>query len=226
VRCGKVARRFRKYFFASLSKKQPARQPPNPINQEGEYWQLPSAMNGEVGMDKRYFVAAVALLLAVLGAAPLRASSQSAAPSGLEAQVRRELVTLPFYSVYDDLNYEVSGDTVMLTGKVTRPTLRSDAEAAVRRVEGVANVVNQVEVLPLSPFDNRLRRAAYLTLFSYNSPLFRYGLGGDPSIHIIVENGHLTLKGTVASEADKQIATMYARGISGLFSVTNELTVS
>jgi hyperosmotically inducible protein len=158
-------------------------------------------------------------------ATPLRADMRQE-PTWVEKQVRKELVMLPFYSVFDDLNYQVTGDTVTLTGKVTRPTLKSGAEAVVKRIEGVEKVVNQIEVLPLSGFDNQIRRAAYRTLFAYNSPLFRYGLGADPSIHIIVENGRVTLKGAVASEADKQIATMFTKGVFGVFSVTNDLVVT
>ena len=175
-------------------------------------------------------ITAAAALAALLMAAPLRADQTPArnvlSQSGLEQQVRHALVTQPFYSLYDDMNYKVNGTNVTLTGKVLNPVLKSDAEAAVKRIPGVGQVVNQIEVLPLSPFDNRVRRTVYLTLFSSNSPLFRYGLGADPSIHIIVENGHVTLTGTVSSAADKTMATHFVSGLYGLFSVTNDLTVS
>jgi osmotically-inducible protein OsmY len=177
-------------------------------------------------------ITAAAALAALLLAGFLRADvGQTPAPSGLsengvEEQVRHALVTQPFYSLYDELNYAVNGSTVTLTGKVLVPALKSGAEAAVKRVPGVSQVVNQIEVLPLSPFDNQVRRAVYLTLFSSNSPLFRYGLGADPSIHILVENGHVTLTGTVASAADKITATQFVSGLFGVFSVTNNLTVS
>ena len=184
-------------------------------------------VNWEGSMKKNFRIAPMAALAAVLLAAPLWASQTSTTGRrGLEERVRHELVMLPFYSVYDNLNYEVNGDTVTLTGQVIRPTMKSDAEAAVKRIEEVSTVVNQIEVLPLSPWDNQVRRAVYRTLFSSNSPLFRYGLGADPSIHIVVKNGHVTLAGEVTSEADKKIASMYVRGISGIFSVTNNLTVS
>ena len=171
---------------------------------------------------------ALALPLALM-VSPLRADqspASAAGPTSLSEQVRHELVMLPFYSVYDDLSYEVSGDTVTLSGAVTRPTLKSDAEAVVKRLEGVSKVDNQIVVLPLSTFDNQVRRAVYLALFSSNSPLFRYALGSDPSIHIIVDSGHVTLKGFVSSQADKTIAEMYVKGMFGVFSVTNQLTVS
>src|ERR1041384_6266660 len=164
-------------------------------------------------MKRNWRMAPVALLAFALGIVPGHAatanvSSATTAPS-LAESVRHELVMLPFYSVYDDLNYAVNGDTVTLTGKPPRPTLKSDAEAVVKRIEGVSKVDNQIEVLPLSSFDNDVRRRVYSALFSSNSPLFRYGLGADPSIHIIVDNGHVTLKGTVSSDSDKQIANMY-----------------
>ena len=170
-------------------------------------------------------VAAVAVaLFAAMGWAD-QAPASGAEPADLKAKVRHELVMLPFYGVYDNLNYAVTADTVTLTGQVTRPTLKSDAEAVVKRIPGVSTVVNQIEVLPLSDWDNRVRRAVYLTLFNSRSPLFRYGLGSDPSIHIIVENGHVTLKGAVSNASDKQIASMYVSGMFGVFSVTNDLTV-
>jgi BON domain-containing protein len=172
-------------------------------------------------------VVLLGLLGAVLAANPGRADQNTpgAPSSDLNAKVRHKLVTLPFYSIFDDLNYVVEGGTVTLTGEVTRPVLRSDAEAVVKRIPGVASVSNQIEVLPLSDFDNRIRRSVYLTLFHPNSPLFRYSFGADPSIHIIVDNGHVTLKGFVSSKSDKQIAAMYVQQVFGVFSVTNDLNV-
>jgi len=180
-------------------------------------------------MKKTFTMAAVAMLAVAFWSTMGRADQGvPAAPdaSAIETQVRHELVTLPFYGVYDDLNYAVMGDTVTLSGRVTRPTLKSDADAVVKRIPGIATVINQIEVLPLSTSDNRIRWAAYRALFNYNSPLFRYGLGGDPNIHIIVKNGHVTLKGVVSSASDKQIASMYMQHVFGVFSVTNELMVA
>ena len=180
-------------------------------------------------MKKRFALAAFAVLAVAFGGSPGRADQTLPAPAGsaaIDEQVRHELVTLPYYSVYDDLNYTVLGDTVTLTGKVTRPIKKSDAEAAAKRVPGVRTVINQIEVLPLSPADNYIRWAAYRKLFHYNSPLFRYGLGGNPNIHVIVENGHVTLKGTVSTASDKQIATVYLKQVFGVFSVTNDLAVA
>ena len=140
----------------------------------------------------------------------------------LEKEVRHELVMLPWYSVFDNLAFKVEGDRVTLVGQVVRPTLRSDAEARVKKIEGVASVVNQIEVLPVSPNDGRLRLAVYRAIYG-NTVLQRYALQAVPSIHIIVKNGHVTLEGVAANEADKNIANIEANGVSGVFSVTNRL---
>jgi hyperosmotically inducible protein len=133
-------------------------------------------------------------------------------------------VTLPFYGVFDNLAYEVNGDTVTLHGQVVRPSTRSDAEHRVRRLDGVSRVVNQIEVLPLSSFDDSIRYRAYRTVFGTGS-LYRYAMGANPSIHIVVNRGHLTLEGVVGSEGDSRFAHIAARQVPGVFSVTNNLRV-
>jgi len=144
----------------------------------------------------------------------------------LTKEVRHELLMLPFYSVFDWLQFEVKSDgTVILSGQVTRPTLKTDAENVINRIEGAESVVNQIEVLPLSPNDDRIRRAVYRALFNYGSPLFRYSMGAVPPIHIIVKNGHVTLKGYVDRKADADLAYMRARSVPGIFDVKNELAV-
>lgn len=141
----------------------------------------------------------------------------------LERQVRHELVMLPNYSVFDNLAFKVDDNSrVTLLGQVTQPTLKSDAERVVASVEGVEGVTNNIEVLPLSPDDDRIRRATFQAVYSQPS-LQRYGFGAVPSIHIIVNRGHVTLEGVVANETDKNIAGIQARGVSGVFSVTNNL---
>ncbi len=153
-------------------------------------------------------------------------SSRDRTRAYLVKEVRHELLMLPYYGVFDWLQFEVRGDgNVLLRGQVTRPTLKSDAANVTKKIEGVANVVNQIEVLPLSPNDDRIRRAVYRTLFNNNSPLFRYGLGAVPSIHIIVKNGNVTLKGIVDNQSDSHLANIRTNGVSGVFSVRNELTV-
>ncbi len=140
-------------------------------------------------------------------------------------EVRHELVMLPFYGVFDNLAYKVDPDgTVTLLGQVSRPTLKSDAENAVKHIEGVEKVVNNIEVLPTSINDDQIRRAAYRAIYG-NEVLSQYQLRAVPPIHIIVKNGHITLEGVVAREMDKTIAGMQANGVHGAFSVTNNLVV-
>ena len=146
--------------------------------------------------------------------------------ASLTREVRRELVTLPFYDVFDWLDGEVRADgAVHLRGQVVRPTTRSDAEARVKGIRGVARVVNEIEVLPLSPDDDRLRAALYNAIYRIDSPLFRYATRAVPPIHIVVKSGRATLKGVVASRNDSDLAYAAARGVPGLFEVTNELRV-
>jgi len=144
----------------------------------------------------------------------------------LVKQVRHELATLPYYGVFDWLEFEMKPDnTVVLRGYVTRPTTKSDAEARVKDIEGVKDVINEIQVLPVSPNDDRLRIALYRQLYNWDSPLFRYATQAIPSIHIIVDRGRATLKGIVANRSDAQIAYMRARSVPGLFEVKNELTI-
>jgi hyperosmotically inducible protein len=164
--------------------------------------------------------------------ASLRRATTTPAPlSALERtrlmrEVRHELVTLPFYDVFDWLEGEVRDDgTLLLRGQVVRPTTKSDAEARVRDIERVARIVNEIEVLPVSPNDDRIRTALYRAIYNFDSPLFRYATRAVPPIHIIVKNGRATLKGVVATEQESQLAYTAARGVPGVFEVTNELRV-
>ena len=142
----------------------------------------------------------------------------------LVREVRHELVMLPYYGVFDNLSFKVDGNTVTLLGQVTRPTLKSDAENVVKGIEGVEKVNNQLQVLPLSPNDDRIRIAAYRAIFSQPG-LDRYAMQAVPPIHIIVDNGKVTLEGVVANQADKDRAGLQANGVSGAFSLTNNLRV-
>jgi hyperosmotically inducible protein len=142
----------------------------------------------------------------------------------ISREVRHELLMLPYYGVFDWLQYQVQPDgTVILDGQVTRPTTRSRAEGVVEKIEGVTRVQNRIQVLPLSPFDDRLRLALYRAI--YSGPLFRYQVGSLKAIHIIVDHGHVTLKGQVATSGDRTIAYVRANQVPGVFSVTNELQV-
>lgn len=141
-------------------------------------------------------------------------------------EVRHELVMLPYYSLFDWLEFKVDEGTVTLSGQVVRPTLKSDAEHVVNSIKGVDKVVNQIEVLPLSPLDDQIRLRVARTIFNFGGPLYRYGLQAVPSIHIIVRNGNVTLKGVVDSEADGNLAKIKANGVANVFSVRNELQVA
>jgi hyperosmotically inducible periplasmic protein len=147
------------------------------------------------------------------------------AESKIAKEVRHQLVMLPYFGVFDDLAFQLNGGTVTLLGAVTRPTLKSDAEHAVQRVDGVTQVINNIEVLPPSPMDDQIRRAAYRAIFGDPALSDRYGFRAVPSIHIIVKNGHITLEGVVANQADKNLAGIRANGIPNAFSVTNDLLV-
>jgi hyperosmotically inducible protein len=131
---------------------------------------------------------------------------------------------LPYFGVFDNIAFKVDGYNVQLLGQVTRPTIKSDAENAVKHIEGVEKVDNQIEVLPPSPMDDRLRRRLFRAIYGYPA-LERYALGVQKPIRIIVKNGHVTLEGVVDSEADKNIAGLRANGVSGIFSVDNNLRV-
>jgi len=183
--------------------------------------------------------------LAVLTAGMAFAQNDPAAAS-INKEVRHELVMLPNYGVFDNLEFRVDGSVVTLLGQASRPILKSDAERIIKRIEGVTIVRNQIEVLPLSPNDDRIRAAVYRRLYrtpalqKYTSnrtePILqsriarRMGITNDPpigyhAIHIIVKNGHVTLEGAVAAQGDKSIANTQTNTVSGIFSVTNHLRV-
>jgi hyperosmotically inducible protein len=162
--------------------------------------------------------AVVGLMLAGL------ASAKNPNAGTLEDKVRHQLVMLPYYNVFDNLSFRVDDGRVTLFGQVTQPVLKSDAQNAVKHVEGVTAVDNEIEVLPLSPFDNQIRRATYFAIYGFG-PLERYGTGTQPSIRILVKNGNVTLAGVVNSETDRSLAALRANRVPGVFSVSNELVV-
>ncbi len=142
----------------------------------------------------------------------------------LANKVRHELVMLPYYDVYDNLYFRIDGRTVTLLGQTPNATTKSSAGNVVKHIEGVDKVINNIELLPPSPADERIRRATYRAIYSYG-PLFKYSHAPVPPIHIIVKNGRITLEGIVDSESDKQIAGMQANQVPGTFQVTNNLRV-
>lgn len=145
-------------------------------------------------------------------------------PTRLEKEVRHELVMLPYYNVFDWLEYRVDGGKVTLMGEVARPSLKPDAERVVKQIEGVQSVDNKLEVLPTSPNDDRIRLAVYRAIYG-SSSFTKYAYRAVPPIHIIVKNGNVRLAGVVANEGDKNLANIQANGVSGVFSVKNDLVV-
>ena len=161
------------------------------------------------------------LLLAV---APAVAMAQGAIDPQLSKRVRHELVTLPYYGVFDNLGYSINGGNVTLYGQVVRPSTRSDAERRVKRVAGVTRVVNNIQVLPLSRFDDNIRTATYRSIARMGG-LYRYLQGTNPSLHIVVNRGHVTLEGVVSGSGDRTLAYHAASRVPGVFSVKNNLRV-
>lgn len=169
-------------------------------------------------------VLTVVLLVPVL---PLQASSEPQSSRSREAmagKIRKELVTLPFFGVFDNLSFKIEENTVTLYGQVTRPSLKSSAERVVEKVSGVEEVINRIEVLPLSPMDDRIRIATYRAIYGQVG-LDRLSLQANPPIHIIVKNGHVTLEGVVNSRSDSTRAFLAANGVPNVFSVTNKLRI-
>jgi len=169
----------------------------------------------------------VGLLLA-LGAA-LTFGAPTGGSSGtvtepLEARVRHELASLPYYNVFDSLSFRIDQGTVILSGEVTQPVVSDDAQNVVKRLAGVSAVKNEIEVLPLSDFDNQIRWKTYFAIYGYG-PLERYSQGVQPPIRILVKNGNVTLQGNVFNEMDRNVINVRANTVPGVFSVTNELKV-
>jgi hyperosmotically inducible protein len=148
----------------------------------------------------------------------------SPAQARIQKEVRHELLMLPWFGVFDNISFQVDGDTVTLLGAVTRPTLKSDSENVVKRIEGVQRVVNKIEVLPPSPMDDQSRLALFRAIYGYPA-LEKYSLGVQKPIRIIVKSGHVTLEGVVDNETDKNLAGTRANGVPGIFSVANNLHV-
>lgn len=172
-------------------------------------------------MKRRSLFAPLAFAVAALPVAALAAPQDT---GRIERQVTKELVTLPFYSVFDNFQFIVDGGTITLMGDVTRPRLKSGAEKAVMQIEGVSKVDNQINVLPVSPNDDRIRTATFRAVY-YHPMLTRYAIRAIPPIHIIVENGDVRLEGVVGTEGEKNAAGIQANGVAGSFTVTNNLRV-
>jgi hyperosmotically inducible protein len=161
------------------------------------------------------------LLLAV---APAIARAQGATNPQLAKKVRHELVMLPYYGVFDNLAYSINGGQVTLYGQVVRPTTRSDAERRVKKIAGVTHVENNIKVLPLSSFDDSIRAATYRSIARMGG-LYRYLQGVNPSLHIVVDRGHVALEGVVSNSGDRNLAYVAANRVPGVFSVQNNLRI-
>ena len=181
--------------------------------------------------SRAFLAAAAALTMVFVSGASLLASTAKQGQRDpareqtyLNKEVRHELIMLPYLSLFDNLEYKVDGTKVTLLGQVVRPTLKEDAAGVVKRIEGVTEVDNQIQVLPLSPLDDRIRRAAFREI--YGSPqLTKYAWKAVQSIHIIVNNGHITLEGFVDNQGDKEVAEIRAKSVPDVFSVIDNLVV-
>ncbi len=176
-------------------------------------------------MKHRSYILVLSLLtLATLSIAQDQRETSAKAQDRITREVRHELLMLPYFGVFDNIAFKVDGYNVTLLGQVVRPSLKSDAENAVKHIEGVEKIDNQIEVLPPSTTDDSLRLALYRAIYGYPA-LEKYALGVQKPIRIIVKNGHVTLEGVVDSDADKNMAGLRAKGVPGTFSVTNNLQV-
>lgn len=172
----------------------------------------------------RKHIAAAVLLMFATATCSLAEHENTKGYERFVREIRHELVMLPWYGVFDNLAYKTDGYNVTLMGQVTRPTLKSSAENVVKRIEGVEKITNNIEVLPVSPNDDRLRMALFRAIYGH-AALNRYAIQAIPPIHIIVNNGKVTLEGVVATEMDKNVANVQANSVPGVFSVTNNLRV-
>ena len=177
-------------------------------------------------------IKALAVFVVLFSAVLLQGQSQQVSPgqtspgaeSRISREVRHQILMLPWYGVFDVTGCQVNGYNVTLTGSVVRPVTKSDAENSVKRIEGVQSVNNQIEVLPPSPMDDRLRVQLFRSIYGFPS-LEKYDLGTIKPMRIIVKNGHVTLEDVVDTEPDKDTAGIRANSVSGIFEVKNNLQV-
>jgi osmotically-inducible protein OsmY len=174
---------------------------------------------------KRNLISLVLLSLTLAPFSVGQMQSSSPGEARIQKEVRHELLMLPWFSVFDNIAFQVNGGTVTLLGQVTRPVTKSDAENSIKHIEGVDQVVNKIEVLPPSPMDDQSRLALYRAIYGFPS-LEKYAMGVQKPIRIIVNNGHVTLEGVVDSQSDKDTANIRANSVPGIFSVNNNLQVA
>ncbi|HTX38333.1 MAG TPA: BON domain-containing protein [Bryobacteraceae bacterium] len=179
-------------------------------------------------MKMNFFGHILMAAVLVAGAGLAQAADKPNAPvagssAAIAKQVRHDILTYPHYTLWDDIGYRIDNGQVVLSGAVTQPYKKSDIERMVKGIPGVTSIENDIKVLPLSPMDNQLRQQVARAIFSEPS-LSRYSMGAIPSIHIIVDNGHVTLKGVVMNQMDKQLAGIRANSTLS-FGVQNDLQV-
>ncbi len=176
------------------------------------------------GMKKLFYASVVLLCLGSMAAALPQSNQKfsSKAQARITKEVRHRILMLADFGTFDNIAFKLNGYDVTLIGQVTRPTLKSDAERVVKKIEGVERVENQIEVLPASINDDRLRRDLFNAIYRYG-PLQHYGVGSNRPIRIIVNRGHVTLEGVVDRQSDKNLAGIRANGVPGVFSVQNNL---
>ena len=168
-------------------------------------------------------------LILILGFAGIGAEAVQAKtdtqPLSLSEQVRLELIKVPNLGVFDNIAFSMeNSDTVVLTGQVLQPVVKSGAQIAVLRIPGIEKVVNNIEVLPLSPNDDEIRLKTYYAIYSATG-FETYSRMALPPIRIIVKDGHVTLEGVVGNKMDKNMAEFAAKTVSGVFSVTDNLRI-
>lgn len=176
------------------------------------------------GAKARRLAAILGAVLSLAPAAALASNNDPARAADLPGRVRHELIMLPYFTIFDNLSFQVDARVVTLTGQVRDPVLKSDAANVVKGIPGVESVVNNIQVLPVSQFDDGIRLATARAIYGYG-PLQRYGLGALPPIHIIVSNGRVTLTGSVLNSMDKTLVYMQANQVPGVFSVQNDLQI-
>lgn len=181
---------------------------------------------GKMRILKAFLVAAIMIAGVTFTTAEAQANDSSLARQTIEKKIYKEIITLPYYGLFDNIGYQLEGSTVILSGKVVEPTTKSSAGNVVRRIKGVSNVVNNIEVLPLSNFDNQIRYQVANTLASRGGSFYRYIQGASPSVKIIVKNGNVSLEGYVANRGDAVIANILTRSVFGVFNVENNLIVN
>ena len=175
---------------------------------------------------RKSLVLSIAIMLfTVVGLNAASAASSDQIEQTLEQKIFKKILTMTYYGVFDNIGFEIDGDTVILTGKVYTALNRKHAEKRVSKIEGVSNVINNIEILPPSRFDDRIRRST-LRSFANTGGLYRYLIGPTPSVRIIVDRGHLTLEGFVSSKGDIRLANILAQGVPGVFTVTNNLKLA